>query len=193
MSDVNNVPHKFVCCGYTSTTTLNLPSDAGNWGLFIQTIGNGNDLVQFLINNSGGFALLRVRDGASNWGNWHTIYTDIPQFYKDYADLSSLASALGEINPFKMKDYTFQNVAKDGYVSIAKGGCALIIIREAYLNNDTFVGIIDLTGAIHSIYKGDMFEIGTGQNIEITADSNYIYIANRSDYTGSYYAKAIIV
>lgn len=29
------------------------------------------------------------------WGNWETVSTDIPTFYKDYANLSSLANALG--------------------------------------------------------------------------------------------------
>lgn len=52
---------------------------------------------------------------TSGWTSWHDIGIDIPSFYKDYNDLSSLASALGVlVNGTLILSGTFSDITKSG-------------------------------------------------------------------------------
>lgn len=56
---------------------------------------DGIQIFKNLNSNNGQFLYFRVRDENGVWGAWEKFSTDIPTFYKYYADLSSLANALG--------------------------------------------------------------------------------------------------
>ncbi len=59
--------------------------------------GNGANQLQVCMQRTSVDVKLKVRyKEGSTWGNWLSIENNIPSFYKDYADLSSLASALGD-------------------------------------------------------------------------------------------------
>lgn len=76
----------------------NKPSDANGSGFVIcggwNYVGNRRTLqVLYLQNNTAYFRA--YNPSGSSWQSWQKFSFDIPSFYKDYADLSSLASALG--------------------------------------------------------------------------------------------------
>jgi len=54
---------------------------------------------------------LRMKDGGT-WSSWQKIAADIPEFYKSYSDLSSLASALGVT---RIASVTDANDLPDGF------------------------------------------------------------------------------
>ena len=60
--------------------------------VFIETLNNANR------------AFLRVSD--ETWSDWKEISTDIPAFYKDYANLASLANGLANTGMFKYMSIT---------------------------------------------------------------------------------------
>ena len=73
----------------------NLPSGYSNYGI-LYTIRNSTTMCIQIYYTISAIQIYRVYANGA-WGNWQEISTNIPSFYKDYNDLSSLASAVGVI------------------------------------------------------------------------------------------------
>ena len=77
------------------------PTGLEGWLIVISAYTSGDHsgvgVIQTFINfNNMTSCVQRIRNWDNNtWGNWCSVAFDIPSFYKDYANLSSLASALG--------------------------------------------------------------------------------------------------
>lgn len=93
-SDLDNAPTGI--WNLVGGTYQNAPSGASIGGILFcnkSTESTTQLYVETVYNNFKGFA--RTRWYNNDWSPWEEISTNIPDFYKSYSDLSSLANALG--------------------------------------------------------------------------------------------------
>ena len=93
-SDLNNCKDPAVYIWQTSSTTpQNAPMNVGSVVQVIPRVNKQDQVTQICYAYTN---RIFFRTYTSSWSQWAEISTDIPSFYKNYADLSSLANALGE-------------------------------------------------------------------------------------------------
>lgn len=96
------------------TTSDALFQGTSGIGVIIHYGYENTRLVQLLLRPGG--SIFRQKLGDS-WGDWRRYESDIPTFYKNYNDLSSLASALGvQIESFTSNShYGYKFPTADGF------------------------------------------------------------------------------
>ena len=121
--DSLRTPNKYTCAdGSTSNTILNKPSNvAYGFLLEVKPFPNAPSNVVQILWADGGRMFSRTYDNG--WSNWLTYSYDIPDFYKSYSDLASLANALGvglfiKHGNIPSQDYDFRNNAQIGIYHI---------------------------------------------------------------------------
>lgn len=91
--------------GSIAQTLVNRPNDNFAFGLYVRHAPlSPNTIYQILFSNSGK-VWQRKRDN-NNWASWQQFSFDIPSFYKDYANLASLANGLANTGMFKYMSIT---------------------------------------------------------------------------------------
>ena len=117
--DSLRTPNKYTCSdGSTSGTILNKPSNVlYGFLLEVKPCPNAPSTVVQILWADGGRMFSRTYDNG--WSNWLTYSYDIPDFYKSYSDLASLANALGvglfiKRGSITSQDYDFRNNAQIG-------------------------------------------------------------------------------
>lgn len=98
----------------------------GNAMLITYNLGK-NFFVQFFVHYTSATVstekFVYVRNiAAKGAGSWGTYVADIPAFYKNYANLSSLASALGGVSKFISENQDFNNFKDQGCLYISGAG-----------------------------------------------------------------------
>lgn len=96
ISDFNNATTKGVFTAWG--TPANAPiNDTRLWVVrverYVQNESYGISQMAYCADDNKMF--YRISNISTTWGDWKEISTDIPTFYKDYNNLSALASALG--------------------------------------------------------------------------------------------------
>lgn len=77
---------------------------ANSWLLCLPHTNPSSYVTQWIFPRGVGDRMYRREKAAGTWSDWAYIYFGLPDFYKDYSDLSSLASALGGLYNFAASD-----------------------------------------------------------------------------------------
>lgn len=85
-------------CGLYQTKEPSTGFPTTSYGTLIVFLGNNGFKTFMWIDQRSGKLYYRSNWTTSFKSNWLEISTDIPTFYKNYADLSSLVSAIGALN-----------------------------------------------------------------------------------------------
>ena len=171
-----NTTHEFSILEFGSSHTIGgtIPSGIAGWATLL-TICPDVEGTQYLFDATQRLFVRKSDNGAI--GQWNEVGINIPLFYKDYNNLSALASALGVLKAYGNIDFT-------GDLNTIMGNYYLRVTPSA-TNNPTggYAQLISIGGSIGSSRIG-VFQICF--QYQLRSD---IYVRAYSDDTWSAWKK----
>ena len=176
-TDLNNVVKEGAYYYYGSNNILNAPCQAG---ILIVKNSEKSDgwMRQEIYDAANGTVYYRYKTGSINYSQWEQISVNVPSFYKNYSDLSSLASALSQNMGIR------RNVVEIP----ANGGTYNLDVQSKFVcifaDTDYFNGVLLLiSGSGNTFYYvNEAFRDVFNEFINISMNNSTYTITNISNY-----------
>lgn len=172
IGDFNDVPNGRTLFIAAGSTALNAPNNGLNdYRGILQTAESGSFKYQLYTEVQNRRTFMRGAYGDT-WSAWQEISYDIPSFYKNYNDISSLASS---VNTASWKYITLSTTGSEGKLFTPTNACVFVLLYDS--GNRCGVYSYDKeSGTIKTILAAPRVIVGAHAD-----NSNYYMWVNGSD------------
>lgn len=159
--DFNDYTNNGHWAAQRSTSYSNAPTTSFAGALYVENANDDdvNGVSQYAYNVDLGKLYYRFK-WTGSWGNWQEITADLPAFYKNYSDLSSLANALGAL--YHMFNYTYEIQAGEQQL-IENTYLGAVIFCTSINSGKTYIMQIPYYAVFEEIY-GEEFKVKRTSN-----------------------------